>query len=84
MQSPFVGVSAHPDQSRWLIGTNMDMGIKGSNNEPQAQIRWREPSMRMGIVQHDKDDGDINGTIEVIANSFVPDHPDQGRCLLNR
>ena len=24
----------------------------------------------MGIVQHDKDDGDINGTIEVIA-TFV-------------
>ena len=40
--------------------------------------------MRMGIVQHGKDDGDINGTIEVIANSFVPDHHDQGRCLLNR
>ena len=49
----------------------MDMGIKGSNNEPQAQIRWREPSMRMGIVQYDKDDGDINGIIEVIAK-FVP------------
>jgi hypothetical protein len=29
-------VSAHSDQSRWLIGTNMDIGIKGSNNEPLA------------------------------------------------
>ena len=34
MQSPFVGVSAHSDQSRWLIGINIDIGIKGSNNEP--------------------------------------------------
>ena len=50
----------------------------------QIKIRWHEKSVRMGIVQHDKDDGDINGTIEVIANSFVPDHHDQGRCLLNR
>ena len=33
-----------------------------------------EPSMRMGIVQHDKDDGDINGTIECYRHSFVPDH----------
>ena len=48
----------------------MNIGIKGSNNEPQAQIRWHEKSVRMGIVQHDKDDGDINGTIEVIA-TFV-------------
>jgi hypothetical protein len=54
-----------------LIGINMDIGIKGSNNEPQAQIiRWHEKSVRMGIVQHDKDDGDVNGTIEVIA-TFV-------------
>jgi hypothetical protein len=37
----------------------------------------------MGIVQHGKDDGDINGTIEVI-NSFMPDHHDQGCCLLNQ
>jgi hypothetical protein len=56
----------------------MDIGIKGSNNEPQAQIRWREPSMRMGIVQHDKDDGDINGTIEVIAKFVRARSPRSG------
>jgi hypothetical protein len=36
----------------------------------QIKIRWHEKSVRMGIVQHDKDDGDINGTIEVTA-TFV-------------
>jgi hypothetical protein len=54
-----------------MVDRDMDIGTKGSKNEPQAKIRWREPSMRMGIVQHDKDDGDITGdftgTIEVIA-----------------
>ena len=56
----------------------MDMGIKGSNNEPQAQIRWHEKSVRMGIVPHDKDDGDINGTIEVIATFVYARSPRPG------
>ena len=56
----------------------MNIGIKGSNNEPQAQIRWREPRLRMGIVQHGKDDGDINGTIEVIAKFVHARSPRSG------
>jgi hypothetical protein len=48
----------------------LDMGIKGSNNEPQGTKKWHEKSVRMGIMQHDKDDGDINDTIGVTA-TFV-------------
>jgi hypothetical protein len=29
------------------------VGIKGSNSEPRTQIRWREKSVRSGIVPHD-------------------------------
>jgi hypothetical protein len=46
---------------------SMEMGIKGSNNEPRTQIRWREKSVRSGIVPHDKHGSDINGTIDDIA-----------------
>ena len=60
-------VSAHSDQSRWLIGINMDMGIKGSNNEPRAQIKWHERACECGIMQHDKNGSDSNGTIEDTA-----------------
>lgn len=57
----------------------MDMGIKGSNNEPQGTNKLaREKSMRMGIVQHDKDDGDINGAIEVIATFVYARSPRPG------
>ena len=31
----------------------------------------------MGIVQHDKGDGDIEGTIEDTANPFMPGHRDR-------
>jgi hypothetical protein len=48
----------------------MYMGIKVSNNEPRAQIRWHEKSMRMGIVQNDKENGDIDATIEITV-AFV-------------
>jgi hypothetical protein len=48
----------------------MNMGTEGSNSEPQAKIRWHEKRVRMGIVQHDKGDDDIKGTIEVIV-TFV-------------
>jgi hypothetical protein len=57
---------------------NLDMGIKGSNNEPRAQIKWHDKSMRMGIVQHDKDDGDINGTIGVTATFVYAKSPRSG------
>jgi hypothetical protein len=48
----------------------MDMGIKVRITSPRAQIRWHEKSVRMDIVQHAKDNGDIDGTIEVTA-AFV-------------
>jgi hypothetical protein len=48
----------------------MNIGTEGSNSEPQGKNRWHEKSVRMGIVQHDKRDDDIKGTIEVIA-TFV-------------
>jgi hypothetical protein len=35
--------------------------------------------VRTGIVQHDKDDGDTNGTIEVIAT--LSGHRDQRACI---
>ena len=39
----------------------------------------------MGILQRDKDDGDINGAFAAIATFVMPDHRDQGRCrLLNQ
>jgi hypothetical protein len=60
-------VSAHSDQSRGLIDIDMDIGIKGPNNEPQGKNRMAEKSVRMGIVHHAKGDDDIKGTIEVIA-----------------
>jgi hypothetical protein len=44
----------------------MDMGIKGSNNEPQG-------TNKMALLDahpHDQDNGDITGTIEVTA-AFV-------------
>jgi|GraSoiStandDraft_29_1057270.scaffolds.fasta_scaffold747932_2 hypothetical protein len=56
----------------------MDMGIKSSNNEPGAKIRWHEKSVRMGVVQHDKDDGDINGTFEAIATFVYVRSPRSG------
>jgi hypothetical protein len=56
----------------------LDMGIKGSNNEPRAQIKWHEKSVRMGIVQHDKADGDINGTIGVTATFVSARSPRSG------
>jgi hypothetical protein len=45
----------------------MNIGTGGSNSEPRAKIRWHERSVRMGIVQHDKRDDDVKGTIKVIA-----------------
>jgi len=41
----------------------MDMGIKGSNSEPRAQIK-------MALLDARSHDGDITGTIEVTA-AFV-------------
>jgi hypothetical protein len=32
-----------------LIRIDMDMGIKGSNNEPRAQINWREKERANGL-----------------------------------
>ena len=69
MQSPFVGVSAHSDQSRRLIAIDVGMGIKGSNNEPQGTNKMA----LLDAHSHDKDNkdnGDITGTIEVTA-AFV-------------
>ena len=52
-------VSARSDQPRWLMGIDMDMGIKGSNNEPRAQIKIA----LLDAHSHDKDNGDITGTL---------------------
>jgi hypothetical protein len=40
---------------------DMDMGIQGSNNEPQGTNKLARKERANGFVQHDKDDGDING-----------------------
>jgi hypothetical protein len=48
----------------------MNIGTEGSNSEPQSKNKMARKSVRMGIVQHDKGDDDIKGTIEVIA-TFV-------------
>jgi hypothetical protein len=57
---------------------NLDMGIKGSNNEPRAKIKWHEKSVRMDIVQHDKDGGDIDGTIGVTVTFVYARSPRSG------
>ena len=44
----------------------MDMGIKGSNNEPQGTNKMA----LLDAHSHDKENGDITGTIEVTA-AFV-------------
>jgi hypothetical protein len=56
-------VSAHSDQPRRLIRIDIDMGIKGSNNEPQGTNKMA----LLDAHSHDKDNGDITGTIEVTA-----------------
>jgi hypothetical protein len=48
----------------------MNIRTEGSNSEPQSKNKMARKSVRMGIVQHDKGDDDIKGTIEVIA-TFV-------------
>jgi hypothetical protein len=51
----------------------MHIGIKGSNNEPQGTNKMaRKERVRMSIVQHDKDDDDTNGTIEVNRHVRLP------------
>jgi hypothetical protein len=52
-------VSAHSDQSGWLIAIDMDMGIKGSNNEPRGTNKMAP----LDAHSHDKDNGDISGAI---------------------
>ena len=56
----------------------MDMGIKGSNNEPQGTNKMA----LLDAHSHDKDDGDITGTLSSPPRSFMPDHRDWGRILL--
>jgi hypothetical protein len=56
----------------------MDMGIKVRITSPRAQIKWHEKSVRMGIVQHAKDDGDISGTIGVTATFVYARSPRSG------
>src|ERR1700746_1690313 len=79
MQSPFFGVSAHSDQSRWLIGIDMDMGIKGSNNEPQGTNK---------MARKERANGHCLATLTAPSrsspHSFMPDHRDHGRGLLNQ
>ena len=41
----------------------MDMGIKGSNNEPRGTCKMA----LLDTHSHDKDNGDISGAIEVTA-----------------
>jgi hypothetical protein len=46
----------------------MDMGIKGSNNEPQGTNKMA----LLDAHSHDKENGDITGTIEVtVTAAFV-------------
>jgi hypothetical protein len=55
---------------------NIGTGVRIAS--PKTKIRWHEKSARMGIVQHDKGDDDIKGTIEVIATFVYARSPRPG------
>jgi hypothetical protein len=58
------------------MGIDMDMGIKGSNNEPQGTNKMAP----LDTHSHDQDDGDV--TNEVTTAFVYARSPRLGRILL--
>jgi hypothetical protein len=60
------------------MGIDMDMGIKGSNNEPKGTNKMA----LLDAHSHDQDDGDVTGTNEVTTAFVYARSPRLGRILL--